>query len=135
LLPLGIESVYTTSNSGLPKKNILSIIVVADGNKWIGTSSGLYFLDESKIILDVKENNKTNIIKEFSLMQNYPNPFNLTTNIGFRISDFGFVTLRVYDILGKEIAVLVNEEKSAGSYTVNFSATGGGRNLTSGVYV
>jgi photosystem II stability/assembly factor-like uncharacterized protein len=66
----------------------------------------------------------------FSLGQNYPNPFNPTTNIEFRISEFGFVSLKVYDVLGNEVATLVNEEKSAGTYDVEFDA----RDLTSGMY-
>jgi len=69
---------------------------------------------------------------KFSLAQNYPNPFNPTTKIGFRISEFGFVSLNVYDVLGNEVATLVNEEKPAGNYEINFSATGGG--LSSGIY-
>jgi photosystem II stability/assembly factor-like uncharacterized protein len=78
----------------------------------------------------------TNVIEEeesipiFYLLQNYPNPFNPTTNIIFRISELGFVTLKVYDVLGNEISTLVNEEKSEGSYTVTFDASG----LSSGVY-
>lgn len=68
--------------------------------------------------------------KEFLLFQNYPNPFNPTTNIGFRIAEFGFVSLKIYDILGNEIATLVDEYKSAGKYEVEFDAS----NLTSGVY-
>lgn len=67
---------------------------------------------------------------EFNLIQNYPNPFNPTTIIGFWIADFGFVSLKVYDMLGNEIAALVNEEKPVGSYEVEFDAS----NLTSGVY-
>ncbi len=66
----------------------------------------------------------------FELSQNYPNPFNPVTNIGFRIADHGFVTVKVYDIAGKEVAVLVNEELDAGAYNVNFDAG----NLSSGVY-
>ncbi len=69
-------------------------------------------------------------IPDFYLFQNYPNPFNPTTNIIFRISELGLVTLKVYDILGNEVATLVNEEKSEGSYTVTFDASG----LPSGVY-
>ena len=54
------------------------------------------------------------IPQSFELFQNYPNPFNPKTNIGFRISDFGFVSLKVYDVLGNEVATLVNEENVSG---------------------
>jgi len=79
--------------------------------------------------------------KEFKLYQNYPNPFNPTTNFGFRIGDFGLVSLKVYDILGREVATLVNEEKPAGDYEVKFSAEGGSASggdagkLASGIYI
>jgi len=66
----------------------------------------------------------------FLLSQNYPNPFNPSTSIGYRISDRGFVSLNVYDVLGNEVATLVNEEKSAGSYEIVFDA----KELTSGIY-
>jgi hypothetical protein len=78
--------------------------------------------------------------KSFVLKQNYPNPFNPTTNIGFRISDGGFVSLIVYDILGNEVTKLVNEEKQPGTYEVQFSAKGGSASggnasgLPSGIY-
>ena len=58
----------------------------------------------------VATENETGKIYSFTLEQNYPNPFNPRTNIGFRIADLGIVTLKVYDILGNEIATLVNEE-------------------------
>lgn len=66
----------------------------------------------------------------FNLYQNYPNPFNPETNIKFEISRSGFTTLKVYDMVGKEIAVLINEKLSAGGYAVKFNGT----NFTSGVY-
>ena len=85
---------------------------------------------------DVK--NEDGIPKKFELNQNFPNPFNPSTEIRFSIpaplsspfAEVGFVTLKVYDVLGNEIAMLVNEEKSAGNYKVNFDASA----LTSGIY-
>jgi photosystem II stability/assembly factor-like uncharacterized protein len=73
---------------------------------------------------------QTGIPKEYKLHQNYPNPFNPVTKINYDIPKNTFVTLKIYDILGRETAVLVNETKQAGSYTVEFNASG----LTSGVY-
>ena len=70
----------------------------------------------------------------FSLEQNYPNPFNPNTAITYQIPTEQFVTLKVYDVLGSEVATLVNEEKPAGSYELNFPATGGASKLASGVY-
>ncbi len=67
----------------------------------------------------------------YSLDQNYPNPFNPSTTINFTIPNSDFVTLKVYNILGSEVATLVNENLSAGSYRFNFDA----RNLASGVYL
>lgn len=64
------------------------------------------------------------------LYQNYPNPFNPTTNIRFRIAERGIVSLRVFDIMGREIAWLVNEEKPAGEYSVEFIPNG----IASGLY-
>jgi hypothetical protein len=68
---------------------------------------------------------------KFELSQNYPNPFNPTTTINFSVPASSFVTIKVYDILGREIASLVNEQKAAGSYDVQFN----GNNLSSGVYL
>ncbi len=79
--------------------------------------------------VDVEEE-PPNLPSEFVLYQNYPNPFNPTTVIGYQLSVTGHVTLRVLDMLGREIATLVNEEKQAGKYEVKFD--GGG--LASGIY-
>ena len=77
------------------------------------------------------------LVNEFVLEQNYPNPFNPSTKIRYTIPNVtlsdvegSFVTLKVYDVLGNEVATLVNEEKTAGSYEVEFNASG----LTSGIY-
>jgi flagellar hook assembly protein FlgD len=76
------------------------------------------------------ENNVTGIPTEFSLAQNYPNPFNPTTNISFAIPTESFVSIKIYDILGKEVSKIVNETKQAGYYNFNFDAT----SLSSGMY-
>lgn len=67
---------------------------------------------------------------KYELSQNYPNPFNPSTKLEFGIPEEGLVSLKVYDALGNELATLVNENKTAGRYTVNFNAS----NLSSGVY-
>jgi hypothetical protein len=72
---------------------------------------------------------------QFSLEQNYPNPFNPTTNFEFQIANVSasggeLVTLRIFDVLGREVATLVNEERQAGIYRVTWDAS----KLPSGVY-
>jgi len=73
---------------------------------------------------------RKNIIIKYQLYQNYPNPFNPTTTIKYQIPELSFVTIKVYDVLGNEIVVLVNEEKPAGEYEVEFYGTG----IVSGIY-
>jgi hypothetical protein len=68
---------------------------------------------------------------DYTLEQNYPNPFNPSTTIRYQIPQDGIVTLKIYDILGSEVATLANEEKVAGKYEVNFNAS----TLASGVYI
>ncbi len=92
--------------------------------------------NESKVFLidgtplDVKNSDGKESVLSFELFQNYPNPFNPTTAISYQVPNSGFVTLKVYDVLGREVRMLVNEEKTAGTYTANFSAG----NLASGLY-
>ena len=70
-------------------------------------------------------------LNSYELKQNFPNPFNPSTQINYNVADSGFVNLRVYNILGIEVATLVNEFKPAGRYQVSFNAN----NLSSGVYI
>ncbi len=71
----------------------------------------------------------------YRLDQNYPNPFNPTTTIRYALPNDGPVTLKVYDITGREVATLVNEQKNAGTYEVRFDAkNSSGKTMSSGVY-
>jgi hypothetical protein len=78
----------------------------------------------------VKDRNNNTALNNFELEQNYPNPFNPSTNISYKINKAGNVSLKVYNVLGTEVATLVNEYKPAGNYTVRFNAS----NFSSGVY-
>jgi len=111
--------------------SVVAIEVDKNNNIWLGTANnGLYFFDGNDFRYITAITEETSFPLEYNLAQNYPNPFNPTTNIRFRIAEFGFVSLKVYDVLGSEVATLVNDEKPAGSYEVEFSATG----LPSGIY-
>ena len=70
------------------------------------------------------------LLSDFTLNQNYPNPFNPTTKISYSIPNQSHVSLKVFDVLGREIASLVNEEQVTGNYSIEFDAS----NLTSGIY-
>jgi hypothetical protein len=74
--------------------------------------------------------NGNGIPEKLSLSQNYPNPFNPVTRIDFDVPKKGFVSLKVFDVLGREVQTLINENKEAGRYSVDFN----GSDLTSGVY-
>jgi hypothetical protein len=82
----------------------------------------------SMTLTDVKGNDVT--ISSYALEQNYPNPFNPSTTIKYSVPESGLVTLKVYDVLGKEVATIINEVVNAGQHSVNFNAD----NLTSGIY-
>ncbi len=68
---------------------------------------------------------------KYDLFENYPNPFNPTTSIGYQIPQEGFVTIKIFDVIGREVASLVNQNQKAGKYTAEFNAA----NLSSGLYI
>jgi len=116
--------------------NITITIIDTSGTTFahIGSTMWVDDLDTIKVVgVDDSEGNL--MVKEFILRQNYPNPFNPNTKIKYQIPELSFVTLTVYDVLGNEIAALVNEEKNIGNYEIEFNShSGSARNLTSGVY-
>ena len=114
-------------NDGLTDTYVNDIIITSTGTVFAGTRDGVF---KGSVVITGIEEKEINIPKEFYLFQNYPNPFNPNTNINFSIPNSSFVTLKVYDVLGKEVANLVNEELSAGTYNFNFDAA----KLTSGIY-
>ena len=92
-------------------------------------------LDELTLNSTGIKKNKEKFKNDFNLNQNYPNPFNPSTVISYQVPALSHVTLKIYDVLGKEISTLVNGEKNAGIYKAKFDARSyGGSNLTTGIY-
>ncbi len=85
---------------------------------------------ELTVVTSVDEDTAPVVVEKFELANNYPNPFNPSTKIQYSLPTNEFVSLRIYDIIGREVATLVNQQQSAGVYNVEFNAS----NLTSGVY-
>jgi photosystem II stability/assembly factor-like uncharacterized protein len=122
-------------------KNLRAIYFFGEKHGFVVGDSGtiLYTSNGGEIPISVKENK--NVPAEFGLSQNYPNPFNPTTSIKYQLPGVGtqpstrmagkyFVSLRVYDMLGRSVATLVNEQKPSGIYSVQWNAEG----LSSGIY-
>jgi hypothetical protein len=107
------------------------IRVYIPGGSFTGVTTSKMFVLADQCSVTGNLNNSNEIPDKYALNQNYPNPFNPVTTINFEIPKQGFVTLKVYDIMGKEIQTLVNETKQAGTYSVDFD----GNELSSGVYI
>jgi hypothetical protein len=119
--------------------DLIFAYVLGRGDTW--QMSFLTAQDNTRLIREVFNNNFTNfftnvnsgkpVLMDYSLGQNYPNPFNPGTTISYRLPKNDLVTIKVYDILGREVKTLVNEIKPAGSYQIYFDAS----TLSSGVYI
>ncbi|MBI3189496.1 MAG: T9SS type A sorting domain-containing protein, partial [Ignavibacteriales bacterium] len=130
---------WTAINQGLASKTLVYKMAFDDEYLYAGTNNRSVWRRPLSEITDVREVSDA-VPNKFSLEQNYPNPFNPTTNFGFRIVDFsakggsasggGLVTLKIFDILGREVAILVNEELHPGTFSVSWDATG----QASGIY-
>ncbi len=116
--------------TGLPNSPVFDLIYHQSSFKLVAATHGrsMFEIDISNLPSGI--NNNTVTANDFILKQNYPNPFNPETNIAYELKQKAFVTLKVLDLSGKEVAVLVNGIKAPGSYKVKFS----GENLSSGLY-
>lgn len=119
---------------------------ILDGNAFISLSPGEYHIytttklpvPDLSIPTDVKKNEA--IISGYQLEQNYPNPFNASTIIKYQIPKGGIVTVKIYDILGREVRIIINRFQQSGNYEIQFSPIGcsgscGNTNIASGVYL
>ena len=115
------DSIYVTNTS--------EQISLGPGEFHIYTTAKLP-TPEQGIIDDVESGGDGQTVYNFSLAQNYPNPFNPSTVIRYSVSSAQLVTLKIYDVLGREVKTLVNEERPSGSYEIEFNAS----NFSSGIY-
>ncbi|MBI5402879.1 MAG: T9SS type A sorting domain-containing protein [Ignavibacteriae bacterium] len=120
--------VWTQHNEGMINLNIYSV-GVKNPYIYLGSDSGKVYKRLISELVTIKPIS-SEIPSGFALYQNYPNPFNPSSNIRYQIANSSYTTLKIYDVLGKEVATLVNEKLQPGTYEVTF----GGDNLSSGVY-
>lgn len=118
------------NNIGTPQMVYVTVALLDTGAGGANINS-IAFLDKFSLENTTPVEDEIEIVDNFILEQNYPNPFNPSTIINFQLPEDGFVSLKVYDILGNEIMNLIEEEKTAGRYEVNFNAS----NFASGVYI
>ena len=97
---------------------------------WNNPSLWLWTWIGEKMTVGVEDEANNSVVSNFNLAQNYPNPFNPSTKISYAIQSPELVTLRVFDVLGREVAMLVNQYQSAGNHSVSFDAS----SLASGMY-
>ncbi|WP_337866387.1 T9SS type A sorting domain-containing protein [Ignavibacterium sp.] len=113
-----------------PNDSAIIYVAVAYGEQESEMLAALANAQQLYDTLTSVDNNENQILSDFYLNQNYPNPFNPNTVISWNVPFDSYQTLKVYDVLGNEVASLVNESRTAGSYSINFNAS----NLSSGVY-
>lgn len=132
--------IYKTTNCGTSWNDISAphisnsnvIYFVNDSTGWLAGTDGSIFKTTTGGVVTSFSQTSSQLPENYLLKQNYPNPFNPSTKINYEIKFSNFVSLKVFDLLGKEVAALVNEKQNAGSYAVDFNSAE--FNLPSGVY-
>ncbi len=118
--------------TGIQTGQLWDMFFLDEETGWITDLNGSIFSTKNRIS-SIKEGQvSSGTINQFQLYQNYPNPFNPSTYITYKLSKISFVTIKIYNVLGKEVLTLINEEKEPGTYKINFNA--GNYNLSSGIY-
>ncbi len=121
---------WIPENTGLLNLSVLSL-AASDGELYAGFhGGGVWKRPISEMVIDAVHDGRMYMPSGFKLYQNYPNPFNPTTTIAYDLPTNSQATVKIYDVLGREIKALVNERQSAGNHTVTFDAS----DLPSGVY-
>jgi hypothetical protein len=120
---------WTRVNSGLTVLSVKSLAIDSAGRLFAGTTAGQIFRSANSVVSSVNEI-VSQVPMPFSLEQNYPNPFNPSTTIEFSLLSSGYVSLKVFNVLGVEVATLLQEELRAGRYAKRWEAL----ELPSGVY-
>ena len=141
-----VDSIATTLDFGSTplaagETRVVQLHFITDNSIATGhveLQAGTFRNPEDRITLDLTATtdptvsvNDGSALNSYSLSQNYPNPFNPSTKISYNVGEPGLVQMKVYNILGVEVATLVNEQKIAGNYTVEFDAS----RFSSGVYL
>ncbi|MEW5800179.1 MAG: T9SS type A sorting domain-containing protein, partial [Bacteroidota bacterium] len=133
------ESYYSTDNGATwshidnmttidNQANIRGLFAASDGHLFAATSVGVFRSTQKTTGVKIFE---IGTPVDFSLEQNYPNPFNPETVIRFRVNENGFTTLKIFDVMGREVATLMEQELSSGTYQVTFNA----EKFASGIYL
>ncbi len=137
-LKFGGSGIFRSSDEGinwedfgdeLPFLNSIEKIIIYNDKIVAATSGGLWQRDTADVVTQIEEQ-ENSLLSEFKLQQNYPNPFNPSTAINFSVPEPGIVTLKIIDLLGREVETVVDEFKPAGNYNIIFNAD----NLTNGIY-
>lgn len=129
LLSSDLGNSWIQLNQGLPSSSYIMWNTI-DTQGYLYAAVAQFGIYKTNTIVTSLEESISFDSQSFALYQNYPNPFNPVTSIQYSLSSLQFVTIKVFDLLGNEIATLVNEEKSAGEYDIEFNGSG----LTSGFY-